>query len=236
MLLLPEFAVGRIEGEAFRVAQAIGPDLRQRALLADERIVGRRRSVGTNAYDLADMVVERLRHVGGGKMIAERDEQIAVARLHHAAADVQAVRDGAALAEDRGHRDQARGPAILLQPPMRDRDAAAALGRLGVAEINRSILFEVAAEHHIHEAGLALRVNSRHAGERRRQLAGARDDAQAAGPFAHQHSAVGQERERPGMHQPAGDDLDRKISGGGGECLRRRSCGARRRQQQRRQQ
>src|SRR5665647_2518857 len=55
------------------------------------------------------MVVERLRHVGGGKMIAERDEQIAVVRLHHAAADVQAVRDGAALAEDRGHRDQARG-------------------------------------------------------------------------------------------------------------------------------
>jgi len=61
---------------------------------------------------------------------------------------------------------------------------------------------EIAAEDHVHQAGLALRVNLRHTGKRRRQLAGARDDAQAAGPFGHQHAAVGQEGERPGMHQP----------------------------------
>ena len=154
-------------------------------------------------------------------MIAERDEQIAVARLHHAAADVQAARDGPALTEDRVHRDQARRPAVLLQLRVRDRDAAAALGGFGVAEVDRAIGCEIAAEHHVHEAGLALRVDLRHAGERRRQLAGARDDAHAAGPLGHQHAAVGQEGERPGMHQAAGERLDGESAGGGGKV-----CGA----------
>jgi hypothetical protein len=129
-------------------------------------------------------------------------------------------------------RDQARRPAVVLQPRAGDRDtAAAAVGALGVAEIDGVIGCEIAAEDHVHQAGLALRVNLQHAGKRRRQLAGARDDAQAAGPFGHQHAAVGQEGERPGMHQAAGDCFDRKLAGGGGENLRRRPGGAHRQQQ-----
>ena len=122
------------------------------------------------------------------------------------------------------HRDQARRAAV--RPPaarMRDRDAAAAaVGVLGVAEIDGAIFCEIAAEHHVHQAGLALRVDLRHAGERRRQFAAARDDAHAAGPLGHQHAAVGQKGERPGMHQAAGDGLDFEFAGGGGENLRRR--------------
>src|SRR5262245_36153225 len=40
VLLLPQFSVGRIEGETLRVAQTVGPDFRQRSVRADEWIVG----------------------------------------------------------------------------------------------------------------------------------------------------------------------------------------------------
>ncbi len=133
--------------------------------------------------------------------------------------------------EDRLHRHQTRSPAILLQLPVRDGDAAAAAVRvLGVAEIDGAILFEIAVEHHVHQSGLALCVDFRDAGDRRRQFASARDDAQAAGPLGHQHAAVRQEGERPGMHQPAGHRLDFQLAGGGGE-MRHRPSGARRQQQ-----
>ena len=130
---------------------------------------------------------------------------------------------GPALAEDRGHRRQPDRAGVFLQASVRHHDlAAAALGRLGVAKKDRVAFLEVVRQQHVHQAGLTLRVNIRHAQQRPRQLTAARDDAHAAGPLGHQHAAVGQKGERPGMHQPAGDGLDVEIAGGGGENLRRR--------------
>ena len=57
------------------------------------------------------------------------------------------------------------------------------------------------------------------------------DDAQPAGPLGHQHAAVGQERERPGIIQAARDSLDRERAGRGFICLRIRH-GARKSGQQ----
>ena len=51
------------------------------------------------------------------------------------------------------------------------------------------------------------------------------DDAHAAGTFGHQHRAVGQERQRPGIDQAAGDGLHLELAGRGGERRRlRRAC------------
>src|SRR5581483_4358033 len=81
VLLLPQFVRPRIEREPFRISRAVGPDLRRNALLADKGIVRRRFSVRRDADDLADGVHEVLRFLRL-EVIAERDEQIAVARLH----------------------------------------------------------------------------------------------------------------------------------------------------------
>ena len=104
VLFLPQLAVGRIDGEAFGVAVAVAPDFRPRAGFADERIVGRHRTVGSYAHDLADGVGEVLRVVARDEMIAERYEQIAVGCLHDAAGDIVAAgRWRAGLAEDDFH-------------------------------------------------------------------------------------------------------------------------------------
>src|SRR5262245_65931979 len=100
VLLLPQFSVGRIEGETLRVAQTVGPDFRQRSVRADEWIVGGRRAVGRDADNLANVVVEFLRKLFRSEVVAERDEQIAVRRLHHAATDIETARDGPFLSKD----------------------------------------------------------------------------------------------------------------------------------------
>jgi hypothetical protein len=101
----------------------------------------------------------------------------------------------------------------------RQRGAAAAVDRLGIGEIKDVVLREVAVEDDVEQAALAAGENRRHAGERLRQRAVARDDAQAAGSFGHQHAAVGQKGERPGMHQPARHGFDPH---GAGRGLKRR--------------
>src|SRR5258708_39515779 len=53
VLLLPQFSISGIEGKAFCVAEAVGPDFRQRALLAEKGIVGRRCAFGWEAHGLA---------------------------------------------------------------------------------------------------------------------------------------------------------------------------------------
>ena len=60
---------------------AVAPDLRLGAGAADERIVGRRRAVGRDADDLAEMVAEVLRLVARAEVVAEREEQVAVRAL-----------------------------------------------------------------------------------------------------------------------------------------------------------
>src|SRR5262249_21188037 len=71
VLLLPQFSVGRIEGETLRVAQTVGPDLRQCTSGADKWIVGERRAVSRHADNLANVVVESLRKLFRPEVVAE---------------------------------------------------------------------------------------------------------------------------------------------------------------------
>ena len=103
-------------------------------------------------------------------MFAEREQQIAVAPLHDAAAEVIAARERAFLAEDHLHVVELRRLAVG-ETRARHRGAPAARCRFGEAEIDRLVGGEVAVERDIVQAALAGRADRRHAGNRRRKLA-----------------------------------------------------------------
>ena len=89
VLGLPQLAGLRIDRE--RPASCDGRSSRSRACapaLADERIVGRHRTVRRMRTILPMVVGEILRLVATAEVIAHGDEQIAVGRLHDAAAEV----------------------------------------------------------------------------------------------------------------------------------------------------
>src|SRR5688572_28762097 len=64
MLVRPQVAGLRVDDEALRVAMAVAPDLRARALATDERVVRRHAAVVVEAQDLALVVRQVLRRVG----------------------------------------------------------------------------------------------------------------------------------------------------------------------------
>lgn len=83
-----------------RVAQAVGPDFRQSTPIPNKGVVGRRRPVGRDAHNLANVIVEFLCEFFRSEVVAERDEQIVIQSLHHSATNIEATRDGALLPKD----------------------------------------------------------------------------------------------------------------------------------------
>ncbi len=71
---------------ALRVAMAVAPDLRLGVGAAGERVACGHRTIGRDPDHLAEMIVETLRLIAEGEMLAQRDEQIAVVGLRDAAA------------------------------------------------------------------------------------------------------------------------------------------------------
>ncbi len=205
-----------MQRRALHIAVAVGPDFRLGVLAPDERIVGRSGAVRRDAHDLADVIAEVLRLLRIGAVIAQRQEQVVVRRLHDAAAEMPAARRRSFLAEDHLHVVEL----VTGELGPRHRGAAAALVRIGETEIDGLVLREVAIERDVMQPALARREHFRQAGKRRGELA-VGDDAQTAGTFRHQHAAVGQERERPGVVQSAHHRLDRECAGGGfvGLCI-----------------
>ena len=157
------------------------------------------------------MIAEILRLVAVTEMLAQRDEQIAVVRLHNAATIVIAGRQRPFLPED--DRDVVEAAVGVVQPCPRHGGKAAATGTLGEAEIDRLVLGEAAVEHDVVQAALAGRRDLRHALQRRGQLAIRRCDPHAAGPLGHQQPGIRQEDQRPGIDQSACDGLNLKLSG-----------------------
>src|SRR5215211_1207035 len=137
------------------------PKLQISGRAPDKRIIRRHRSVGTDADDLAKVIAEVLRLVAKSEVIAGREEQSAVRHLHDAPAPMIAARKRPLLTED--HR-QVFKPRLRLGHEARasHTGAAAALGRLGVAEIDGAIAGELAIEHNIQQSALAGREDFWH--------------------------------------------------------------------------
>src|SRR5438132_14206823 len=91
-----------MERQALWIAVAEAPDFRFGASVGHEGIVRRHRAIGLEANDLAEMVGEVLRLVAVREMLAEREEEIIIASLHDAAAEVITTRERTILMEDDG--------------------------------------------------------------------------------------------------------------------------------------
>src|SRR4029077_2656358 len=167
VLLLPQLAVSPVDGETLRIAVAIRPDFGTGAGFVDERIVGRRGAVTRNPDDLAEVVVERLRHVAVGEMLAIGEEQRAVRGLHNTAAEVVSPRSRAVLVVDDLHVGEPRGLPGLepgarpggaalagLEPGARQCGAPATVERLGVGKIDGVVLREIAIEDYVQQPAL----------------------------------------------------------------------------------
>ena len=165
----------------------------------------------STAERLAEMIAEVLRFVAVTKVFALCEKKIVVRRLDDAAAEVTPGRERPVLPVD--HPDVVESRRGLVdEPRAKKRGAAAAVHRLGVADVDRAILDEAAVEDDVVQAALTHGEHGRHACDRWRQLAIARGDAQAAGLFGHQHSSVGQERNRPRIGKAADDGFNLEIA------------------------
>jgi hypothetical protein len=128
----------------------------------------------------------------------------------HDAAPVIVGAARALLRED--HLDVVEaGRRAVDQAGARHRGRAAAIA--AVTKIKNLVAGVIAVEPQVEQAALSARMHRRHAGERRRQRAVARDDAHAAGLLRHQHAAVGQKCEAPWIDQAARDGRDRDRTG-----------------------
>ena len=150
---LPEIAGSRVDRETLLIAVAVAPDFRLRVGAADKWIVCRRRAVGRDPDQLAEMIGKVLRLVAMAEMFAQRDKQIAVTCLHDAAAVVIARRQRSFLAED--DFDIVKPAIGVVQFCPRYRGTAAATGSLGKAEINGVVLPIGFIEHDVEQSALA---------------------------------------------------------------------------------
>lgn len=137
------------------------PDFRTRTGGFQERIVRRRRPVGTNVDDLAQMIVERLdrqRLPAVRGVVAQRHEQASVFRFDDAAPDIDdrgAARSRPDLMKDGCDTIQPRR-FIGKKPRPRHGQPRAAIRAFAVTEIDHARGGEVARHHDIEQAGLPL--------------------------------------------------------------------------------
>src|SRR3954454_1365766 len=216
-LALPEHAGFGVDCKALDVAMAVGPDFGLGARAVHEGVVGRDRTVRVDADELAQVVREIL---GGLELeaLAGRDEQLAVRRESEAGAEVGTARDGRLLPED--HLKAFERCARRVQPTAAGGGRCATLAGLRTGEINKAVLGELWIERDIQEAALVPRIDARHAAKRRRELPVSGHDPQPARPLRHQHAAIRQEGQTPGVVEPARDGLDNDLGLLGLEALR----------------
>src|SRR5690606_1643250 len=91
-----------------------------------------------------------------------------------------------------------RGPVRLDQPAATEGEAAAALARLGIAEIDEAAVREIGGERDVEHAALAVSGDLRHAGDVD-HLAARPPDLELAALFGDERAPVRHEGDRPGL-------------------------------------
>ncbi|MNU98958.1 hypothetical protein D3C71_890790 [compost metagenome] len=187
------------------VAVAVAPDLGQGARLFGERVVGRHGPFGGDADDLAVVVVELLGIVLAVVAVTQGQEQVAVRRLHDAAAKMQAAFDLGPLAED--HLDVLQAASILGQRGPGQRRAVAACARrcgLGKTKEDAAVAGKGSVRHHIQQAALPACCHSRHPGQWGADLPAGTDNPHAPRPLSDQKLPLRQKGHRPRVIQALG--------------------------------
>ncbi len=229
-------------------------DLRPGVAAADERIVGRHRSVVLEAQHLAGEAHAVLRRRTGGIGVA--DGRVAVADRHVdvavlAECDSRRVarwnrREEILRLDERGAvpaRARERDDASRRSRPAPTRgsgDQAAGAGhlRLVIGEVHQLVLGELRMERDVHQASQAGGLHLRQAGDGRRIEHAVADDPQPTGALRDQDAAVGQKRHAPGLVETFGHDetnlvLDRRVHHDRSVRQRRRGPVDRRRRRRR---
>ena len=129
--------------------------------------------------------------------IAGADVELALAVEDEAGAVVEPGVHLRCLAEDHLHIRQR----LAFEAAPGHRGPGATAAGLREAQIHQTVLGELRMQHDIEQAALAAGLHARHAGDRTRQGAVDVDEAEAPGTLRHQHPAIGQEGEPPGMFE-----------------------------------
>ena len=154
VLVHPDGAGLGMDRHALRVAMAVGENLGQHIVTADERIVVGQAAIGMQPEHAAGVVVELL---GERPLapIAMRDEQITVGIEHQPRAEMPA-----AAAEPVGAKDHLDiTERSFAQPATRHRRPGTAsrrlVGEVGIAQIDQAVGREIRVQRHIEQPALA---------------------------------------------------------------------------------
>ena len=224
MLGRPQVARDRIQCEALWVSVSVTPDLGERSLCSDERIVGGNAPIVMQPDHDAVMVRQVLRRVRiqitrrGGLPVSGGDE------------DVTVVEDdaGAVVAIAHGLRREqllyVREPIVLERAAdeSRPRSPGAVRVLLGVCDVEQVVVLEVRVRLYGEQPALPFRIHLRHTLNRIRHEEAFTHDAKPARPFRDQHVAVRKERHRPWSHQAVRDRNHPVVMNRGSEYLRLR--------------
>src|SRR4029079_14813974 len=103
--------------------------------------------------------------------------------------------------------------AAVAELAARNRGSRAIFATLRKGEIDETVVGETGIERHIKKTTLSLSKKRRHAFKRFRLRAVLGDDAEPPGPFGHEHAAVWQKSDAPGVIEPVRHrlDLDRAL-------------------------
>ena len=188
-----------MHGQPLRIAMAPGEDLRPHVGLADEGIVRRHRAVVLQPHDLAAEIVEILRplHLIA---LARGDIHQAGAVEGDARAEMQPARRPRQGLEDR--RDAAQGAVAQLGARHGGRRAARRPRPNRIGKGRGSAQSSDAGRHRAVRPGRGHRPWARRPAAR--APAGRWRTPEPARPLGHQDPAVGQEGDRPGLLEVAG--------------------------------
>ena len=199
VLLRPDRGCSRPQRHALHIPVPVGIDLRQRARLADERIVRWHGAVIINPGNAANMRAEVLRLVHMAAPVAHADEQRAIRREDKTGAEMPPAADLRLLAED--HVEVRQG--AIGQARSRDFGSGATVAPPGEGQIDQPVFGKIRMQHHVEQATLTGSIDLRRAAHRLRLQPVRPDDPQRPFPLGHENAAVRQKGQPPGMVQPA---------------------------------
>lgn len=217
MLAGPELPLP-VEGQALRVAVAVGPD--HPAGAAGKGVAGRRRPVAGQPDDLAMQRVEILGRIEGAAL-ADGQKDRAVTGLGQPAAEV-----APAAAARRHLPDQPQIVQPVTLEPRRGNRGAGPLPALRLRETQQdgAGLGMVARHQDVEKTALPAGKDRRHPGNRDPRAI--RTEApQPSVALADHKAAAGQEGQAPGFVQPIGDPVDGQPAGAGRDLARGRRPG-----------
>src|SRR6266571_4738764 len=153
ILVLPNHACFRMNRQSQRVAMTERKDLRLVTGSANERIIGRRRSVVAKAENFTAMIHWILRALI--ESASHRHEQISIRRKHDSRCGCTPIVYGV------GDKDIANiGERMTIEPPSRERRRDALLQRLGIREVDQLVVREPRMQRNVQESAQLLRKHS----------------------------------------------------------------------------